>query len=260
MRSRPAARGRAATAIAIVFLGHGVAADAAADTVPAPDAATVSDSVAAGKAADAPVTWRQVGRDAGYVFGRPAHLDGPGWTRLGVSLGIGAGLYAVRDDVRDFAQDHRDQTPEGVPDAARLMARTATLPSGGGFFIAGAADSGARPGDRLGGARVVAFAPDHRGVAAILATERPCKGATSPGSACGGHSVRGRAFVAASMLAPIIDRHLLCRRRGQRCRARWKDRAIAAWRTVGLVEGSDLRTRTTSDVYFGHLNGLMAGR
>jgi membrane-associated phospholipid phosphatase len=216
--------------------------------------------------ADAPVTWRQVGRDARYVFGRPAHLDGRGWTRLGVSLGIGAGLYAVRDDVRDFARDHYDQTPGGVLDGARLMGRTAApLLLAGGFFIAGAAGDSARAKET--GSVVLEtlfFASAITGVSQrVLATQRPRQGddVTWFGSG-GGHSVSGDVTVAASMLAPIIDRYLLDEDDSGAVRGWKRIGAIAMYGTVGLValQRIHVDAHYLPDVYFGYLNGLMVGK
>jgi len=220
-----------------------------------------------GPAADAPVTWRQVGRDAKYVFGRPAHLDGRGWTRLGVSIGLGAGLYAVRDEVRDFAHDHDDQTPGGVLDTARLMGRTAApLLVAGGFFLAGAVGDSARA--RETGSVVLetlTFASAITGVSQrILATQRPRKGDDIVwfGSG-GGHSVSGDVTVAASMLAPIIDRYLLVDENdGGGARAWKRIGAGAMYGTVGLVALQRIHAEAhyLPDVYFGYLNGLMVGK
>jgi len=220
-----------------------------------------------GPSADAPVTWRQVGRDAKYVFGRPAHLDGRGWTRLGVSIGLGAGLYSVRDEVRDFARDHDDQTPEGVLDGARLMGRTAApLLVAGGFFIAGAVGDSARAKET--GSVVLetlTFASAITGVSQrILATQRPRKGDDVVwfGSG-GGHSVSGDVTVAASLLAPIIDRYLLVDENDSGGVRAWKRTgAWAMYGTVGLVGLQRIHADAhyLPDVYFGYLNGLMVGK
>ncbi len=249
----------------------GVAATLVAGLVALVPAAVAAEDVSPethdGPAADAPVTWRQVGRDAKYVFGRPAHLDGRGWTRLGVSIGIGAGLYAVRDEVRDFARDHDAQTPEGVLDGARLMGRTAApLLVAGGFFIAGMARDSARAKET--GSVVLetlTFASAITGVSQrILATQRPRKGDDIVwfGSG-GGHSVSGDVTVAASLLAPIIDRYLLVGENdGGGARAWKRTGAWAMYSTVGLVALQRIHADAhyLPDVYFGYLNGLMVGK
>src|SRR6185436_9982132 len=90
--------------------------------------------------ADAPLDWHQIGRDAKYVFGRPANLDTAGWVRLGAGVGTGAALYLVRDEARDFALEHGGERWESRLDNARLMGRLVTpLLTAGGFYLAGAA-------------------------------------------------------------------------------------------------------------------------
>jgi membrane-associated phospholipid phosphatase len=216
---------------------------------------------------DAPLTWKQTGADALYVFGRPAHLDGKGWAKLAAGIGVGGALYAVRDDVRDWSRDHQDDAPGQVLDAARLMSRAATpLVVAAGFALTGAMRGTARPRETaIVLLENLAFASAITGVAQrVLATDRPRDGDDIEwfGSG-GGHSVSGDVTVAASMLAPVIDRHLLVDDDDTRGERAWK--RIGAWTmygTVGLValQRIHVDAHYLPDVYFGYLNGLAVGR
>jgi membrane-associated phospholipid phosphatase len=219
------------------------------------------------RAADAPLTWARTGADAKYVFGRPAHLDGAGWAKLGVGIGVGGALYAVRDEVRDFSRDHQEQVPGEVLDAARLLSRTATpLLVAAGFYAAGVAGGSAyRKETAIVVIENLAFASAITGVAQrVLATERPRDGDDIEwfGSG-GGHSVSGDVTVAASILAPIIDRHLVPGPDDGRAVRAWKH--VGTWGlygAVGLValQRIHVDAHYLPDVYFGYLNGLAVGR
>jgi hypothetical protein len=88
---------------------------------------------------DSPLTLKQVGKDAHYVFGRPAHLDRKGWAKVAWVVGIGASLY-VRGDVQTLIQDHADQFSGNVLNKARKMGNAATpVATSLGFWIAGEA-------------------------------------------------------------------------------------------------------------------------
>lgn len=236
-----------------------------------PAAAILADEpIPAGRAedsaADAPLDWRQIGRDARYVFGRPAHLDTAGWVRLGAGVGVGASLYLVRDEARDFVLDHGGERYDGVLDDARLMGRLATpLLAAGGFYLAGLA----RDSDRSRETAVVLMESltFSSAIAAtanyVVAAERPEDGDEVDFFARDGHSVSFDVTIAASMLAPIIDRHLQVRPEDRRGVRFWK--RFGAWGlygTAGLVALQRLNedAHWLPDVYFGYLNGLCVGR
>jgi len=273
--ARSVTRSLAAAALLACAITSGVAAQNTAgvpEQVPAParDAApdaAIETAIRAIRPPDAPLTWARTGADAKYVFGRPAHLDRAGWTRLAAAIGVGGALYAVRDDVRDFARDHDDQTPGQVLDGARLMGRTATpLLVAAGFYAAGAVGGSAyRKETAVVLLENLAFAAAITGVAQrVLATDRPRQGDDIEWFGTGGgHSVSGDVTVAASMLAPIIDRHLQIDADDSRAVRGWK--RFGTWSlygTVGLVALQRMHSDAhyLPDVYFGYLNGLAVGR
>jgi hypothetical protein len=218
------------------------------------------------RAADAPLDWRQIGRDARYVFGRPAHLDRAGWVRLGAGVGTGASLYLVRDEARDFALEHGGERWDDVLDGARNMGKLATpLLAAGGFYLAGLARGSDR--DRETAFVLLESLAFSSAIAAtanyVVAAERPRDGDDVNLFAKDGHSVSFDVTIAASMLAPIIDRHLEVRPGDGGGVRFWK--RFGAWGlygTAGLValQRLNVDAHWLPDVYFGYLNGLCVGR
>ena len=267
--------------LAIAFAAVAFTSDLfAADLIEAPPAAdptagaaaAAEDPVAAGVAAndplaaDAPLDWRQIGRDARYVFGRPAHLDTAGWVRLGVGVGAGASLYLVRDEARDVALEHGGERWDDLLDDARLMGRLATpLLAAGGFYLAGLARDSDR--DRETAIVLMESLAFSSAIAAtanyVVAAERPEDGDDVTFFDRDGHSVSLDVTIAASMLAPIIDRHLRVRPEDRGSVRFWK--RFGAWGlygTAGLVALQRINedAHWLPDVYFGYLNGLCVGR
>jgi hypothetical protein len=219
------------------------------------------------KASDAPLSWGQVGRDGGYVFGRPAHLDRKGWAKLAWAIGIGASLYLVREQTRDFIQDHSDQFQGSALKEARRMGSAGTpLATSLGFWIAGEARDSAYDKEtatllleNMGYAGAISGL-----MQVVIVSERPRDGNTVtflyPPV---GHSASGDVTMAASILAPVIDRHLLIDDDDTRAVRFWKHfGTIGLYGTAGLVavERMWADAHWLPDVYFGYINGLGVGR
>lgn len=216
---------------------------------------------------DAPLSWAQTFQDGKYLFTRPAHMDSSGWMKLGIGVGVGAALYLVRVPVRDFADRHSGQVPTRFLYDVRYMARAgAPLFAATGFWLAGAARDSAY--DKETATLLLenaAYASMIAGAAQkILVTDRPRDGTNISFAGSGsGHSISGDATMAASLLAPIIDRHLLVDDDDGGAKRFWKRfGATAMYGAAGLVAAQRVHTDAhwITDVYLGYLNGLSVGR
>ncbi|MFQ5876966.1 MAG: hypothetical protein ACE5JH_04650 [Acidobacteriota bacterium] len=216
--------------------------------------------------AEAPLGWRQIGRDARYVFGRPFHLDRSGWTRVGWVMGGGAALYVARQDVREFAQDHRGGFDSVLDGARDVLGKGLTVPLVAlGYYLAGRAR---RSGYDTETAHILLQSVTYSVVVAtagnvVLAAERPRDGDALRFFASGGHGVSGDVSIASSLIAPIADRHLRLRSGDGRALRFWK--RLGTW---GLYGGAALvayqrlseDAHWVPDVFLGYANGLTIGR
>jgi hypothetical protein len=247
-------RGTAAAACLVVALSGLPAGAAEREPAPPPEPA------------DAPLTWSQVGRDARYLYTRPAHLDRKGWSKVAWTIGIGASLYLVRDEVREWAQERRSESRDDLLQAIRNMGKGASVPIVAlGFYLSGTATGSARQRETaVALLETVTHALTIAGAGSyVLATERPDEGDDIRFFETGGHGVSGDTTIAASLLAPIIDRHLQIDPDDGRPVRFWK--RFGAWGlygAAGLVAYQRINQdkHYLPDVYFGYAAGLTAGR
>jgi hypothetical protein len=216
--------------------------------------------------ADAPYGWRQVGDDFKYVFGRPAHLDRAGWQRFAWIVGTGVALYAVRKEARDFVLDHTNEGFNNILDGARTMGKLSTpLAVSLGYYLTGLArdspydkETSVMILENLGYAGMITGTMQY-----VFATDRPEYGDDINFFAQNGHSASGDVTIAASILSPVIERHLLVQPDDGRGVRFWKRfGAGALYGTAGLtaLQRMALDKHWLPDVYFGYVNGLMVGK
>lgn len=261
---------RAARFAFCLFLAAAPAAGRAeeepAGAVPQDPAAPPAPRAARGRPSEAPLGWRRVGRDARYVYTRPLHLDKSGWAKVGWTLGATGATYLIRDEVREAAQRNRSEGLDRTLSAARTMGKGWSVGAAAlGFTIAGARlDSGYHKETALLLAESMVYALPIAAVSGrVLATERPFKGDSVEFLQGEGHSVSGDATIAASMLSPIIDRHLRPDPDDTPGARRWKRFGTwALYGTAGLVALQRINTdrHYLPDVVLGYANGLTIGR
>jgi len=259
---------RAVVLLAAVLAAHLEAAPARAqEAEPEETAGPPPDESGIRFPSEAPLGWRQAGSDLKYVYTRPAHLDRKGWSKVAWTLGSVAALYLVREEVAEGIRRNHDQDVEDALTTVRdAMGKVGSVGAVSlGYLWAGAARDSAYDKETAQIlAESVLYALPIAGVGGrILATERPSKGESIEFVEGEGHSISADVTIAASMLAPIIDRHLQPDGDDTPRRIFWK--RFGTWSLYSLAGMVALQRMYTDrhylpDVVLGYANGLTVGR
>ncbi len=180
----------------------------------AQDAATSEEASPSASPAK-PYGMRAFTADSRYLVTRPAHMGKKGWVKVAVVLGVGAGLFAYREDIRNYAQEHRtpsrDRFLSNVRDVFGRPAFPAAL-----ALSAWAASYATRDDREKETAQLLLESLGYSAVVAgigqlVIASERPWQGDEVHFFRSHGHGVSGDAAVAASIVAPIRRQYLRLR-------------------------------------------------
>lgn len=232
--------------------------------------------VAAGEPSDAPESAREIPEklygprqlraDAVYLARRPFNLDRRGRTRLYATVGATLALYAVRDEVRTWVQDHRSPGRSRFLDDVRTMGKGAFAPS---LALIAFGSSFATKNDReketavlllesMGYSAIVAYGGSY-----VLAAERPVDGNSMRLFDTDGRGVSLDAALAASVVEPLRRQYLVVRP-DDRLRMRvWKRGATVLLYSGAVLTGyqrMDQDKHWAPDVFLGLNAGLTIGR
>ena len=158
-----------------------------------------------------PHGFAQLGLDARYLATRPFHLDRSGWTKVAATLGTLGALYATRDEIRDWSQDHRRESRDRFLQKPRVMGKGAFAPSAAllayaSFFVTHD-DREKETGLLL--LESMAFTGVVTGIGRfVLATERPEVGSEVHFFRRNGHGFSGDAALAASVVPVLRSQYL----------------------------------------------------
>ena len=230
----------------------GPPARAGEDETPAPDCG-------------GPTGWKRFACDS-RALGQRFSLRDPRDRRFAFAVvGTTALLYAGRDEIRDFMQDHKSQSRTDLYEVGRVISKGAVSPLLAGVFaLAGQVSGNSRYGET---AQIllestlysVSFAAVGQ---FVLSSERPEDGDDVDFFQPGGHGVSGDVALAASVVAPLDRRHL-----------RWREGdggAVRALKVAGrgvlysalaltALQRMEADKHWAPDVFLGAAGGLSIG-
>jgi len=213
-----------------------------------------------------PYGFRQIGRDARYLFTRPFHLDRKGWMKVAATFGTTAILYADREVIRDLAQDRRTESGDDFFQKPRLMGKAAFAPS---LALISYGASFATHDDREKETAVLllesmAFSTLLVGLGqVVLAAERPEFGDDVDFFGQRGHGVSGDSALAASVVPVLKNQYLLVRPGDGGGRRAWKLTATGLLYTGAFLTGYQRINNDkhwAPDVFLGLVTGFTVGQ
>ena len=213
-----------------------------------------------------PYGFRQMGRDARYLFTRPFHLDRTGWMKVAATFGTTAILYADRQLIRDLAQERRTESGDDFFQKPRLMGKGAFAPS---LALISYGASFATHDDREKETAVLLL--ESMGYSAllvgvgqwVLSTERPEDGDDIEFFSRRGHGVSGDAALAASVVPVLKNQYLLVRPGDGGGLRAWKRTATGILYTGAFLTGYQRINNDkhwAPDVFLGLVTGFTVGQ
>lgn len=212
-----------------------------------------------------PFGLRQLGYDTRYLLTRPAHLDGRGAAKVAGAAGTAAALYFVRDDIREFFQDHRSGGRERLLKGTHTMGKGAFAPA---LALTSYLASFATHNDREKETSLLllesmGFSVMFAGAGQfVLSSQRPEEGDRVRLLRTGGHGVSADAALAASVVAPLRRQYLVVRD-GDGAWRRGLKRGAAGLLYAGAVltafQRIDQDKHWAPDAFLGTVVGLTVG-
>ncbi len=157
---------------------------------------------------------RTVARDGRYLLTRPFRLDRRGWAKAAAVGTATLSLYALREEIREAAQEHRTEGRDRFVKGARSMGKAGVAPILA-LSALGASLATRNPRERETALLLLESAGYSALVAGIgqlvLATDRPRDGDRIRLFRGGGHGVSMDAALASSIVEPLRRQYLTAR-------------------------------------------------
>lgn len=224
-----------------------------------------SDTGASDEAPRSPYGWSQIGYDFHYLLRRSTELDRRDWIHLATGAGTWAGLFVLREDIRDFVQDHRSESRDRFLQDARLVSRGVVAP---GLALGAYLASLGTKNDRERETAVMlleswAYSTVFSAGSFILASERPEDGTDVNVFDTDGHGISLDVALAASIVEPLRCQYLQVRPADRRAKRFWKRfGSVALYSATALTAYQRMvqDKHWAPDVYLGAVGGFAVGR
>lgn len=158
-----------------------------------------------------PYGWRQLDSDFHYLLRRPSRMDRQDRFHLYTAAGAVGGLYLLRGEIRDWAQEHRNDSRSAFYQDVRLISRGAAAPGLALFFYAASFATGNDRERETGWMLLESALFSSAGAVGgsfTLATERPEIGNDIRVFNTEGHGVSLDAALGASLVEPLRCQYL----------------------------------------------------
>ena len=247
-----------------VWASPSPASPGAAGTEPVP--ASAAQDEPSEESPRTPYGWRQLRFDLRYLVHRPAHLDRKDKIHLFTAAGVTAGLFLLREEIREQVQDHRSGGRDRFLDDARLVSRGGVAPGLAlAAWLASFATGDAREKETaLLLVESAALSAALAGAGSyVLATERPEDGTEVSFFESGGRGVSLDAALAAAIVEPLRCQYLRVRPGDGPWRRFFKRGGSALLYGAAALtayQRLDADKHWAPDVYLGVAGGLAVGR